>query len=134
MPLPPGRTPASVRRILDDSPGVRPLFTMTTRPPLVFLKALSAVLIGLAGCRLPDTWGVGVIDGSLHGTSTATLEAFGGPRNFEADTDLDHRAIMLFVAWSAGYPVARRNAERLERIEATLAAMRARPEEAQPCR
>lgn len=88
-------------------------------------KALpTALLLLLAGCRLPDTWGVGYIDGSLKGASTATLEAFGGPSEFEAETNLDNRAVMVFMAWSAGYPITRRNEERLERLEAHLVALR----------
>lgn len=117
---PHGPDSGTARRILGRTRGPVHLSTMTTTR----LTAALALIPILTGCRLPDTWGVGYLDGSLRGTSTATLEAFGGPTNFEADTDLDNRAAMIFVAWTAGYPITKRNGERLERLEAHIIALR----------
>lgn len=93
---------------------------MTTQRALPVLLAL--LILG-PGCRLPDTIGVGYLRGSIDGSSTATLPGgfFGSDADaLEAETDLDAEALMVFASWSLTYTQARRNGERLERLERRL--------------
>lgn len=91
---------------------------------------IGLLLLLVAGCRFPDTFGIGYVRGSLDGSTSATIPGFSGDvtsdtdDRFRGNTDLEADAIMLFAGWSLGYTQAKRNGERLERMERALQVLR----------